>query len=102
LQSRSLLEREHGTLASGDDDRVEPCHVDVSGFARVLDECRQSWRGDEPHADQIICRVAARITRIAQGIWLTLTALRAEYLGVVLLVAEAQIWMGQFKDPSDS
>src|SRR4029450_11503106 len=82
LQSTSVLEREHGTLAPRDDNRIETRHIDVDGLASVLDELRQRRSGNEPHADQIACRVAARITRIAEGIGLTLPAVGAENLDV--------------------
>src|SRR5262245_46079371 len=99
LQSKSLLEREHRTLAPGDDDRIESCHVDVGGLASVLDQRRQRRGCDEPHADQIACRVAARITRIAQGIGLTFPAIWAEYLDGIALVVKTQIRVRKLTPP---
>src|SRR5262245_5983170 len=99
LQAQSRLEREHGALSACHDDRVEPREINVSHLAGVLDRRRQLWCRDEPHADQVFRRVAARITRIAQGIRLALPTLWAEYLNGIPSFAEAQIWVRELTPP---
>src|SRR5262249_16705914 len=91
LQSKRLFEGEHRTLASRNDNRIESCQLDVNRLARVLDESHKPRCSDEPHADQVAGRIAARITRIAQRIRLTFAALGAEYLDFVPLFSKAQV-----------
>src|SRR5262245_41170310 len=95
----SLTEREHGSLASRDDDGVELRDIDVSRLASVFDKRYQLWCRDEPHADEVARRVAARITRIAQRVRLAFASVRAEYLNVVSFFSEAQIRMREFTPP---
>ena len=49
----SPFEREHGSLPSGDDDRIERIDRHLGNRPRRLDERGQLGSGDEAHGDQV-------------------------------------------------